>query len=240
MQEAAEQHIQQRVQRRREKQHKKRRPGIARRAQGRGIIVVQEAEDQPAEDDGKIVHGLRDRLRLRALPEQDLPGKTEPQHRQEKGNAAAAEQRRCVDAPEPPVVFGTAELADQDAGADTGAEKQGIEDIHHRRRNADAGKGQVAEEPADHDGVDNIIELLEDVAEDNRHGKLQQRRQRRAMEQRFTFPRSNCIHRPYFPCVLNRRIPQKRSLVKPKSQEFRVCGKSVDRRRNLQYNKPDL
>ena len=119
-----------------------------------------------------------------------------------------------MNTPEPLIFFRAAELANENADTDTGSEKQRIENIHHRRCDADPGKRQITKEFADYDSIDNIIKLLKNVAEDNRRRKFQQRRQRCAFKQRITFLRSICIHRSHFPNYLYMRITQKGHLVK--------------------------
>ena len=68
----------------------------------------------------------------------------------------------------------TVELGEDDGNARARACDHKEEKVHHRARDADGGKLQLSREAAEDKCVHRIVELLQDIAHDERCGQAQQ------------------------------------------------------------------
>lgn len=68
----------------------------------------------------------------------------------------------------------TVELGEDDGNARARACDHKEEKVHHRARNADSGELQIARKAPEDKGVHRVVELLQDIAHDERYGQAQQ------------------------------------------------------------------
>ena len=175
------------MERGRDEQNDERRARVAARAQHGGVVVVEEAADQSREHELQIDRRLAADGLLRALRAQERHRADDADRGNDQRQRRAAEQRGRVHAAQPHPVLRPAHLRAQHADADGPADNQGVRHVHDGRGDADAGKRQIAEELAHHDGVHNAVKLLEDVAQNDGQRKIEKGRQRRAGQQRVAF-----------------------------------------------------
>ena len=168
-----EQQVQRDVQHRRRHQIVKRPPRIAHRAQNARAHVVKQQPNHAAEVDRQI--GLR-------LRKDVLRRLHQPQHHGRHAHAHGAERHRQDDRQHNGRVHRVVHLflpvraivlRDDHARAAGQTRKHADEHVHDRRHRAHRGKRLVAHIIAEHPGVHRIVQLLENVARQQRQRKKQ-------------------------------------------------------------------
>ena len=172
-QHAHQQHIQRRMKGGGHQQDHKGHPGIAIAAQHSPVVIVQKAEDHAPENDAQILHRFPADSLLRPLGAQNGLAKQNTYSGDDQHQHRAADQGRGVDHLQPLPVLRPAQLGRQHPHADGGADDQGVHNVHHGGGHADSGQRQIPQELAHHHGVHNVIQLLKDIAQNDREGKNQ-------------------------------------------------------------------
>lgn len=168
-----EQHIQPDIRRHGDRQRHERRRRAADGAQQRTVEIIDKRRRQTDKNDGEIRRHIAREL-LRRLDD------AQQQRQAQKSDGTAREraqqpehQRQKVLAPERLQIVCAKQLRKDHGhtGACAGDHEQ--KQIHHRPRNADSRKLQPARTTAENERIDRIVQLLKNVAEDQRRGQTQ-------------------------------------------------------------------
>ena len=157
-----------------EEQKQERREGIAHAAQHGGEKIVQEDEGNTREDDAQIRGDVGHNLRRDTHEQQERGQRDIGQHRQQQRNQRDHHERvdhGGLHAVGPALAV---ELAEHHAAAHAQPQQQAGEQHHQRKRAAHGGQRDVAEEPADDPGVHDVVQLLQQIAGDQRQAEENQ------------------------------------------------------------------
>ena len=143
-------------------------------AVGGGAQVVKEGGQQAAEDDHQIVRGQPGHV-LRGLHQgQQGPQQEQGGQAQHQGEQAAEDRGQKPLLPEAGQIPAAILLGKEDGDACAAAAEEKKEQVHHRPRHPDGGKGGLPGEAADDHGVYGVVQLLEDVPKNQGEGQRHQ------------------------------------------------------------------
>ena len=174
MQDEHEQQIERDVHHRGEQQKQQRRERIADAAQRRREEVIQKGEENAREDHPQIARNIRHGLRRDAQQHDERIEQRVAERRQQEGqrrNKTEGVGHRGLELIHVPLAV---KLAEDDAAAHAQPENEACEQNHQRKRAADGCKGDVAQKAADNQRVGNVIELLKQIARDQRQAEANQ------------------------------------------------------------------
>ena len=169
-----EQQIERDVHHRGEQQEQQRRKGIADAAQNRREEIIEEREENAREDHqqvaGDIRHGFLRHAEQRDERVQQRIAERHQQQRQRRdetegvGHGGFQLLRVAL----------AVELAEHDAAAHAQAENKAGEQDHQRKRASDGCQSDIAQKTADNQRIRDIIELLKQVARNQRQAETDQ------------------------------------------------------------------
>ena len=168
-----EQQIQEHVHRHRADQKIQGAAAVPQGAEHRGGQIIQDRETGSQKHDKAIPVGIVKDLLRRAGQAQDLVGPEKGNDRDQRGKERAQPDGLPGAAAHGLPVAGAEALGDGDRKAGADAEGKAEDQKAQRARGADGGEGAHAEDAADQDAVGQVIELLEQIADQKRHAKGQ-------------------------------------------------------------------
>ena len=125
--------------------------------------IVEHQGQKPGAVDPEVEDGVGHHVLRRAHPGQDGGGEADAQDGQEDTRRQGKDHRGVDGGVHPLLVPGAVAAGDDDAGPHEDPLEKADEQVAQAPRGADGGKGVVAAEPAYHEGVRRVVELLEQV-----------------------------------------------------------------------------
>ena len=138
MQDSDQDDIQHSVQNGTDRKNNKRKARIAVGTQDRRVVHIEKIENEAAGNNRQIGHGLRDRLGIGLLGNQNRSGGKKNDKRQYECQKGATRKGCCMDLFQLVPLSSAAQLTDQYAYAGTGTDDQAVDQVHDRAGCTDA------------------------------------------------------------------------------------------------------
>ena len=148
--------------------------GVARRVEDAGRHVINDAEQHAAKVDPHIGHGVFQHLSRGVHPDQQAAADQDTAHRQHNAQDGCNGQRGVHGNLGILPILGPQVLGHHDAGTHGHALAEADEQEDGRAAGANGCQSVAAQEIAHDDGIGRIVQLLEQVAQNQRHSKQQQ------------------------------------------------------------------